>query len=281
MAMAVKKFNYLGYGIGLRPKHYQYILDNRPQVDWFEIISENFLVAGGAPLYYLDQIRAHYPMVMHGVSLSIGGCDPLNFDYLKQLKKLIARIEPAWVSDHFCWTGINGVNLHDLLPLPYTEEAIKHIVPRIQQVQDFLGQQILLENPSSYLSYKISEMPEWEFINTVCEQADCYILLDVNNVYVSAHNHGFSAAEYIEKIAAERVKQLHIAGHTKSRHYIIDTHDQPIITRVWDLYAAVIKRFGLISTLIERDDNIPPFEEMLAELKQAQLIASSISTEEY
>lgn len=270
------EFPYLGYGIGLRSQHYQYILKHLPKVDWFEIISENFLLQNGKPRYYLDRIREHYPIVMHGVSLSIGSCDPLNYNYLKHLKNLIDHIQPAWISDHFCWTGINGINTHDLLPLPYTEEAIRHVVPRIHAVQEFLGQQILFENPSTYISFKCSEMSEWEFIKNVCQQTDCFVLLDVNNIYVSSFNHGFSAEEYIHNIPINRVKQLHIAGHRKFKHYIIDTHDQPIIKRVWDLYVKTIKRFGQISTLIERDDNIPPFEKMLEELNQAKKIGASI-----
>lgn len=270
------EFPYLGYGIGLRAEHYSYILENLPQVDWFEIITENFLVPGGRPHYYLDRIREHYPIVMHGVSLSIGSCDPLNYEYLKQLKDLIDRIEPAWLSDHFCWTGVNGVNTHDLLPLPYTEETIRHVVPRIHAVQEFLGRPILFENPSSYIAFKGSEMPEWEFINRVCQQTGCLVLLDVNNVYVSAFNHRFSAEEYIRNIPIGVVKQLHIAGHKNYKRYIIDTHDQPVIEQVWDLYAKVISRFGQISTLLERDDNIPPFEKMLEELNRARLVAGAV-----
>lgn len=267
----------LGYGLGLRTDHYATILDTHPSsIDWFEIISENFLIPGGKPLYYLDQIRECYPMVMHGVSLSIGSCDPLNWDYLKQLKQLTERVKPAWISDHLCWTGINKLNMHDLLPLPYTEETIQHVVQRIQEVQDFLGRQISLENVSSYLTYKDSEFTEWDFLSTIVEEADCRILLDINNIYVSSFNHGFDPDEYLEGIPIDRVQQFHLAGHTNNGTHIIDTHDAPIIEDVWHLYAKAIKRFGFVSTMIERDDNIPPLDELLTELEQAKSVAEQV-----
>ena len=269
----------LGFGLGLRVEHYQTILDTRPDIDWFEILSENYLVPGGKPLYYLDRIRADYPVVMHGVSLSIGSSDPLDLDYLKQLKQLADRVEPAWLSDHLCWTGLNGTNLHDLMPLPYTEEAIEHVAARVRQVQDVLGRRILLENVSSYVSYTQSEMSEWEFVRAILERADCLMLLDINNIYVSSYNHGYDARAYLNAIPVERVQQFHLAGHTNHGNYIVDTHDHPVIDPVWDLYAHAVRRFGRVSTMIERDDNIPPLDELLAELDQARAIAAAVENE--
>lgn len=271
---------YLGYGLGLRHQHFQYILDTKPAVDWFEILTENYLVEGGRPLYYLDRVHEHYPFVMHGVSLSIGSADPLNKEYLSKLKKLIDRVEPLWVSDHLCWTGVNGYNLHDLLPLPYTEEALQHVVDRIKQVQDFLGRRILIENVSSYISYKHSQMTEWEFLTAVAEQSDCLLLLDVNNIYVSAFNHQFDPQDYLKGVPVERVQQFHLAGHENCGTHIIDTHDQPIIDGVWSLYADAVRRFGRVSTMIERDDNIPEFPVLFEELNQAKSIAEKILAEQ-
>jgi len=267
------KYPYLGFGLGLRKQHYTNILEQKPDVDWFEIITENYLLDGGKPLYYLDRIRENYPVVMHGVSLSIGSTEPLNFDYLKQTKKLAQRIEPEWISDHLCWTGTDGLNMHDLLPMPYTEEALRHVVERIARVQEFLGRRILLENVSSYISFAESEMPEWEFLKHVAEQADCLILLDINNIYVSAYNHQFDPLEYLDNIPSERVGQFHLAGHHNCGDYIIDTHDHPVIDPVWELYAAALNRFGDVSTMIERDDSIPPLPELLEELGHARYIA--------
>ena len=266
---------YLGYGLGLRKEHYETVLTERPKVDWFEIVSENYMVDGGKPLDYLTRIREHYPMVMHGVSMSIGSTEPLNFDYLKQLKSLIKRVEPEWISDHLCWTGVNGLNLHDLMPLPYTEEAIQHVADRVSQVQDYLGRQMLLENVSSYVSYSDSTMTEWEFLREVAERADCLILLDLNNIYVSAYNHNFDPYTYLTAIPGERVYQLHLAGHTHENNLIIDTHDHPIADPVFDLYAAAIEHFGRVSTMIERDDNIPPLPELLDELEHVKNIAEN------
>ena len=271
---------YLGYGLGLRKEHYETVLAERPPIDWFEIISENYMVAGGKPLYYLDRIREHYPLVMHGVSLSIGGTDPLDQDYLMRLKALANRVEPAWISDHLCWTGINGTNLHDLMPLPYTPETVRHVAERVSHVQDYLGRQILLENVSSYVTYTASELTEWEFLCEIAEIADCLILLDVNNIYVSAFNHNFDPHAYLAGIPVERVRQFHLAGHTCQQDLIIDTHDQPIVDPVWDLYAAAVRRFGHVSTMIERDDNIPPLSELLDELEQARRIAEDIHREQ-
>lgn len=275
----MKRPKTLGFGLGLRSAHYSTILETLPPIDWFEIISENFMIEGGKPLYNLDKIREHYPIVTHGVSLSIGSTDPLNWDYLRKLKKLIDRIQPAWVSDHLCWTGVNGLNMHDLLPLPYTEEALNHVVKRVIEVQDFLERQILLENVSSYVTFNESTYTEWEFLSAVAEQANCLILLDINNVYVSSFNHGFNPHTYINAIPKDRVQQIHLAGHTNKTDHLIDTHDTDIINPVWELYGASIKRFGLISTMIERDDNIPPLFELILELERAKKIAIEITRE--
>lgn len=265
--------HFLGFGLGLRTDHYQDVLTQLPDVDWFEICSENFMVAGGKPRYYLDAIKAHYPIVMHGVSLSIGSTDPLNKSYLQQLKTLVNHVQPEWVSDHLCWTSYAQTNSHDLLPLPYTDEAIEHVVERVKRVQDYLGRQLLLENLSSYLSYKDSIYDEWTFLNTIAEQADCLILLDINNIYVSARNHGFEAVDYLQGINQQRVRQFHLAGHSDDGDYVIDTHDEDVCDAVWTLYAQALQRFGAISTMIERDANIPEFTELYAELQQAKQIA--------
>lgn len=271
--MTIAERPFLGFGLGLRKEHYQAVLAEKPSVDWFEILTENYLVKGGKPLYYLDRIRADYPMVMHGVSLSIGSTDPLDWAYLSQLKTLIERVEPVWVSDHLCWTGVGGVNLHDLLPLPYTEEALRHVVARVVQVQEFLGRRLLLENVSSYISYAHSEIAEWDFLREVAERSDCLILLDINNIYVNAHNHGFDPLTYLQAIPPQRVFQFHLAGHTDLGCCLIDTHDQPVCDQVWRLFQAAAQRFGPVSTMIERDDCIPPLAELLAELDQACQIA--------
>jgi uncharacterized protein (UPF0276 family) len=269
----------LGFGLGLRTQHYQEILDSAPSVDWFEALTENYLVPGGKPLYYLEAVRARYPVVLHGVSLSIGSDDPLNRGYLARLKALADRIEPAWISDHLCWTGLNGRNLHDLLPLPYTEEAVVHVSDRIQTVQDYLGCRLLIENVSSYLTYTDSCMSEWEFLSAIAGRADCLILLDINNIYVSSFNHDFDPRDYLQGVPAERIQQFHIAGHRNHGDYIVDTHDEPVIDPVWQLYAEACRRFGAVSTLIERDDNIPPLDELLEELDHARRIAAGVAGE--
>ena len=263
----------LGFGLGLRTQHFDVVLNTEPDIDWFEVLSENYMVAGGKPRYYLKEIGERYPLVMHGVSLSIGSTDPLNMDYLKALKQLANEVQPQWISDHICWTSIHGVNSHDLLPLPYTEETVKHVAQRIKTVQDFLGRRILMENVSSYLSYQDSSMDEWEFVNTVAEAADCLILLDINNIYVSARNHNFNPLDYLNKINPKRVQQFHLAGHSDYGDYVIDTHDHDVPSSVWDLYCAALKRFGGISTMIERDANIPEFSALEAELTIARNIA--------
>jgi len=265
-----EKIPFLGFGLGLRTEHYNQILDTKPKVDWFEALSENYMIPGGKPLDYLDKIRANYPVVMHGVSLSIGSTAPLDKNYLHDLKKLADRVEPKWISDHLCWTGVHGQNIHDLLPLPYTEEAAKHVAERVKIVQDFLGRQILIENVSSYASYIDSTMTEWEFINMIAETADCLLLLDVNNIYVSSYNHNFDAKAFIDGVPAKRVQQIHLAGHQNNGDYIIDTHDAPVIDRVWDLYRYAISRLGPVSTMIERDDHIPALEVLVEELQIAR-----------
>ncbi len=261
---------WLGFGLGLRTEHFDEVLSTLPSVDWFEVTSENFMVQGGKPLHYLHAIRDHYPLVMHGVSMSIGSADPLDMVYLRRLRELALQIEPEWISDHLCWTGVDGINSHDLLPMPYNEEAIAHVVSRIQQVQDFLGREILIENLSSYVEFKQSEMSEWEFVSRVSKQSGCRLLLDVNNVYVSARNHRFDPIEYIQGLPSEKIWQIHLAGHSDHGEIVIDTHDHNVPDAVWDLYENAIAIHGAISTMIERDDHIPPLPELLKELDQAR-----------
>ena len=263
-----------GFGLGLRPRHYEAILKSRPRVDWFEALSENYLIPGGRPLHYLMRIRERYPVVLHGVSLSIGSTDPLDRAYLKQLKALAARVEPEWISDHLCWTGVAGRNLHDLMPLPYTQEALRHVARRVRAVQDFLGRRILLENVSSYVAYRESAMSEWAFLAALAREADCDILLDANNIYVSAFNHDFDPIEFLDGIPAARVRQIHLAGHDNCGDLIIDTHDAPVIDPVWKLYSEALRRFGPVPTMIERDDRIPPLGTLVRELDRARAIAA-------
>jgi hypothetical protein len=255
-----------GFGLGLRTVYYPDILESPQPVDWFEIISENFMVPGGRPLAMLDRIRADYPLRMHGVSLSLASTDPLDFDYLRALKKLIARVEPELVSDHLAWTGAHGLNLHDLLPTPLTQEALDHCVERAARVQDFLGRRIALENPSTYVSFADDEMGEADFLAELARRADCLLLLDVNNVHVSAFNHGFDAKNYLDRIPKERVAQIHVAGHSDLKTHKIDTHDHPVSDAVWELFSYVREKFGPIPAMIERDDRFPPFSELLDEL---------------
>jgi uncharacterized protein (UPF0276 family) len=263
----------LGFGLGLRVDHYEAILADNPPVDWFEALTENYLVPGGKPLDYLMRLRERYPMVLHGVSLSIGSTQALDRNYLAQLKALAARVEPHWISDHLCWTGIAGRNMHDLLPLPYTEEAVSNVVERVKTVQDILGRRILLENVSSYVTYRDSQVTEWEFLREIAQRADCLLLLDVNNIYVSSVNHEFDPLDYLNAIPVDRVQQIHLAGHENHGDYLIDTHDQPVPDPVWELYDAAVRRFGSVSTLIERDANIPPLEELCSELDAARQLA--------
>jgi uncharacterized protein (UPF0276 family) len=262
-----------GFGLGLRTPHYEAILSESHAVDWLEVITENYLGLGGKPLDYLERIRERFPLVMHGVSLSIGSTDPIDFEYLAMVRALALRIEPHWISDHLCWTGVDGRNLHDLLPLPYTEEALACVAARVGQVQDALGRQILLENVSSYLSFHADEMSEWDFLREVAARADCNILLDINNIYVSSVNHGFDPAKYLQAMPKSRVRQFHLAGHSDMGGHLIDTHDHPIVAPVWDLYAQAVALFGDVPTMIERDDNIPELGELVAELNLARGVA--------
>ncbi|HWE28404.1 MAG TPA: DUF692 domain-containing protein [Polyangia bacterium] len=260
---------HIGHGLGLRTPHYSTVVDDQPAVDWFEVISENFMVAGGNPRRVLRAVREHYPVVLHGVSLSIGSVDPLDPHYLDELAKLAHEVEPAWVSDHLCWTRVGGHQSHDLLPLPYTEEALAHVADRISRVQDKLKRQILIENVSSYVSFTQSTMTEWEFLAALVERADCGLLLDVNNIFVSAFNHGFDARDFIDGIPLGRVGQVHLAGHSDCGTHLLDTHDHAVCDGVWQLYRRVLERFGRVSTLVEWDDLIPPFDELQAESKKA------------
>lgn len=265
----------LGHGLGLRSAYYDEILDQRPAVDWFEIVSENYLVEGGKALYYLDAIGEHYPLVMHGVSLSIGGPHPLDRDYLRRLKALAERVQPAWISDHLCWSRGNAHQLHDLLPLPYTEESLRHVAERVGQVQDLLGRPLVLENVSSYVRTAGAEFSEWGFLAALSELSGCELLLDVNNVYVSAHNHGFDPWTFISALPAARIRQLHLAGHSVQGNGLIDTHDQPVCDPVWQLYERTLGHLGPVATLLERDDHFPPLVELLAELDKARALAQS------
>lgn len=264
------EFENLGLGLGLRSVHYTHILDRWPKVDWFEIVSENYMDSGGRPLAILDQVAERYPIVMHGVSLSIGSTDPLDREYLAKLKRLAERTRARIVSDHLCWTGVAGRNVHDLLPMPYTEEALAHTVKRVRAVQDALGRRIALENPSSYVEFKSSSMGEAEFLARLAVEADCWLMLDVNNVYVSAFNHGFDARAYIDAIPHERVAYYHLAGHTNKGTHIIDTHSDHVIPEVWKLYEHSLALSGGRSTLLEWDEDIPAFEVAHAEVKKAQ-----------
>ena len=277
--MSGRRSDVAGFGLGLRPTHYADVLAGSAEghllVDWFEIISENYMIGGGRPLRHLMDIRARYPMVMHGVSLSIGSTAPLDFDYLKDLKSLAARLEPAWISDHLCWTGIAGLNMHDLLPLPFTEEALDHVAARVHAVQAYLGRQILLENTSSYVTYAHSAMPEWEFIAELSRRTGCDVLLDVNNVYVNAFNHSFDPLVFLDSIPRDTVRQIHLAGHENHGSHIIDTHDHDVVNAVWDLYAEAVARFGAVATMIERDDHIPPLNDLILELDRARSIQNS------
>jgi uncharacterized protein (UPF0276 family) len=263
----------LGFGLGLRPEHYEEIAASPGLVDWFEALSENYLVPGGSALRWLDRIRSDYPVVLHGVSMSIGSIDPLNERYLDELAALIERVEPAWISDHLCFTGVDGLNMHDLLPLPFTEEALAHVAARVARVQDRLRRRLVLENVSSYVAFAESQLSEWEFIAELARRADCEILLDVNNVHVSAFNHGFDATSFLRGLPRARIRQFHIAGHTHNGDHIIDTHDRSVAPEVWTLYAEAVRLFPGVPTMIERDADIPPYAELLAELEIARRIA--------
>ncbi|QDU08293.1 DUF692 domain-containing protein [Gimesia aquarii] len=260
----------LGLGVGLRTVHFAHILEHQPEVDWFEIISENFMDSGGRPRAVLEQIAERYPIVMHGVSLSIGSTDPLNRDYLKKLKSLAESVNAHWVSDHVCWTGVAGRNTHDLLPIPYNESTLSHLVKRIRTVQEILERPLVLENPSSYLEFRDSTMSESEFVCRMAEEAECGLLLDVNNVYVSSVNHEFDPIKYVEAVPAKRVVQCHLAGHTNCGTHLIDTHDGKVIDPVWELFQLLHQRTGGVSTLLEWDADIPPFPVVHEEVLKAK-----------
>lgn len=274
MTNAQSRVTHPGFGLGLRTQHYPDFLDAPQRVDWLEILSDNYLVPGGKPLVMLDRIRADYPMAMHGVALSIGAADGPDRDYLDALAALARRVEPLWISDHLCWTGVHGRVLHDLYPLPYTEAALDVVVRNVQIAQEALQRPLVLENVSSYVSFSASEMTEWEFIRAVCQRTGCRLLLDVNNIYVSSVNHGFDPHAFVEGIPAERVQQIHLAGHTDHGDHIVDTHDHPVADPVWALYAHALARVGPVATMIERDDHIPPLSELVVELDHARSIAS-------
>ncbi len=265
-----------GFGLGLRPEHYGEFLAEPQPVDWLEIISENYMVPGGKPLTMLDRVRADYPVVMHGVSLSIGSAEPLDMGYLADLKALAERVEPLWISDHLCWTGINAHNSHDLLPLPYDAPTLDCVVDNIGRVQDFLGRRIVIENPSSYVTFRSSDRSEWDFLAEMAERADCLLLLDVNNIYVSARNHGFDPLDYLAGLPADRIQQIHLAGHSDMGDYVIDTHDADVCDAVWDLYGDAVRMFGPVATMIERDDDIPPLADVIAELDRARALAAGV-----
>lgn len=269
---ARNKFGFpdLGIGVGLRTVHYGHVLEEQPPVDWFEIITENFIGTHGRPVWVLEQVAQRYPVVMHGVSLSIGSTDPLDFEYLAEVKQLAQRIRAPWISDHLCWTGVARRNLHDLLPVPYTEECLRHVVARVKAVQDFLERPIALENPSSYVEFQSSSMPEWEFLARLAEESDCALLLDANNVYVSSFNHGFDPLEYVDAIPHERVVQYHLAGHTNHGTHIIDSHNGRVIDEVWRVYERSLEHSGGRATLLEWDEDIPSFAEVHAEALRAR-----------
>lgn len=260
----------LGFGLGLRHVHFDHVLKHEPEVDWFEVISENFMESRGRPRYVLDQVAERYPVVMHGVSLSIGSTDPLDFEYLRKLKRLADEIGAAWVSDHVCWTGVLGRNTHDLLPMPLNDASLAHLVDRIRIVQDFMERPLVLENPSTYVSFTVDTMPEWEFLTRMAVETGCGLLLDVNNVYVSSFNHGYDPVEYIRSVPHDRVVQFHLAGHTHCGTHIIDTHDGHVIDSVWELYRLAYRLTGGVSTLLEWDAKVPEFSVLHAEVLKAR-----------
>ena len=263
-----------GFGLGLRPDHFMSVLDTPPQLDWFEVISENFFVDGGKPRYFLAKIAEQYPIAMHGVSMSIASVDDLDIDYLTTLKKLAATLQPIRISDHLCWTKHGGTNSHDLLPIPYTDESFSHVKDRVNQVQDILERQLVLENVSSYLTFKQSIQTEAEFLQALADTTGCGILLDVNNIYVSARNFGDDPYQFIDTLSAKHVQQIHVAGHSDYGDYCIDTHDMPVCNEVFELYGYAIQELGMVDSMIERDDNIPEFSELLAEVAQLREIAT-------
>ncbi|WP_242888502.1 MNIO family bufferin maturase [Actinomadura litoris] len=263
-----------GFGIGLRGPHMDHVRRHRPDVGFFEVVSENFMDCAGGRRRALEAIAEHYPIALHGVSLSIGGTDPLDLGYLARLRGLAAAVRSPVVSDHVCWTGAMGRNTHDLLPLPFTEAVLAHVVERVRIAQEFLGRRLVLENPSTYVGFTASTMPEQEFMTRLAEEADCGLLLDVNNVYVSAANHDFDPVDYLDALPMERVEQIHLAGHADHGTHLIDTHDRPVSDAVWDLYRLVTERAGPIPTLLEWDDRLPEFPVLEAELGKARLAAA-------
>ena len=265
-----------GFGLGLRTQHYADFLGTRQRVDWLELLSDNYMVPGGKPLVMLDRIRANYPVVMHGVALSIGAADGVDESYLDALALLADRVQPLWISDHLCWTGVHGRVLHDLYPLPYSEDALDVVVRNVHRVQERLKRSLVLENVSSYVSFGASSMSEWEFISAVCARTGCRLLLDVNNIHVSSVNHGFDARSFLHGIPADRVQQIHLAGHTDNGDHIIDTHDHPVADAVWALYTEALQLCGPVATMIERDDHIPPLAELVSELDHARALSASV-----
>jgi len=259
-----------GAGLGLRSSHYQEIFDTKPNVPWFELLSDNYMADGGLPILKAEQIRENYPVTLHGVGMSLGSTDPLNMDYLARLKKLIDRIQPTYVSDHIAWVSVDGKYTHDLLPLPYTEEALAVLCNNIEKAQEYLGRTLLVENPSSYLTFNDDEMSEWEFIQQVVKRTDCDLLVDINNIYVSSQNHNFDPYHYLSQIPASKVKEIHLAGYEQKEHYLFDTHGYEVHPPVWKLYRAALERFGSIPTLIEWDTDVPDFQTLLSEAKKAQ-----------
>ncbi|MDL2336981.1 MAG: DUF692 domain-containing protein [Pseudomonadota bacterium] len=280
MSAAQPRLAHPGFGLGLRTQHYPDFLDAPQRVDWLEILSDNYLVLGGKPLVMLDRIRADYPVAMHGVALSIGSADGPDAAYLESLVALARRVEPLWISDHLCWTGVHGRVLHDLYPLPYTEAALNVVARNVQKVQDVLQRPLVLENVSSYVSFRASEMTEWDFIREVCRRTGCRLLLDVNNIHVSSVNHGFDARAFLRGIPADRVQQIHLAGHADHGDHIIDTHDHPVADAVWALYVEALSLVGPVATMIERDDRIPPLHELVDELDHARSIAEQVFAHE-
>lgn len=266
----------LGVGLGMRIPHYPHIFETKPFCAWFEVISENFMVGGGRPMKNLERALADYRVVQHGVSLSLGSTNPLDWSYLKKLKDLVKLTGTPWLSDHLCWAGADCLNLHDLLPIPYTEEAVRYVAERARIVQDYLEVRFAIENVSSYLTYTSSRMTEWEFVSAIAEEADVGILLDVNNIYVSSENHGFDPNAFVDGVPHHRVVQIHLAGHTRFEKYIIDTHSGRVIDEVWKLYERALQRCGPVSTLIEWDDEIPTFEEVYAEAEKAIILRDKV-----
>lgn len=258
-----------GAGLGLRSQHYRHILEEEPAIAWFEVLTENYFGAGGLPHHYLQAVRDRYPITFHGVGMSLGATDPLNRDYLARLRELTVRYEPVWISDHIAWISSDGAYVHDLLPLPYTEDCLRHLVQRISQVQEYLGERMLVENPSTYLQFDGEDMSEPEFMRELAQEADCYLLLDVNNVHVSATNHGFDAATYVDAMPASRVREIHLAGYEEHENYLFDTHGKPVHEPVWDLYRRALRRLGPVPTLIEWDTDIPAFDVMAEEAHKA------------